>query len=134
MHEARLAREFLEALSTKVKTRIVSSLTVAQFIAGITVSTWTATATYYDLLKRDNKPDKYAKVKAFIKELYYREHETYGYRRIHDEAVKRGFPYAEETIRRLMSYMGLKVSIYSKHTAQYHAYKGKVGGHRPQLS
>ncbi|GAF42060.1 transposase IS150 IS3 family protein [Agrilactobacillus composti DSM 18527 = JCM 14202] len=90
-------------------------------------------STYYDRLKRDKKPDKYAKVKAFIKKLYYKEHETYGYRRIHDEAVKQGFLYAEETIRRLMSDMGLKVSIYSKHTAQYHSYKGKVGIVAPNI-
>lgn len=78
-----------------------------------------ARATYYDRLKRDNKPDKYAEVKAFIKQCFYDSKETYGYRRVHDEA--------EETIRRLMSDMGLKCVIYSKHTSKYHSYKGNVG-------
>ncbi len=84
-------------------------------------------------MKRAQKPDKYAKVKAFIKALYYGSDETYGYRRIHDEAINHGFNYAEETYRRLMSDMGLKVTVYSKHTSQYHSYKGEVGKTAPNL-
>lgn len=64
-------------------------------------------ATYYDRLKRDKQKDKYAKVKAFIKKCFYDSQETYGYRRIYDEIIKYGFHYAEETIRRLVSDMGL---------------------------
>ncbi|WP_225046558.1 IS3 family transposase [Lacticaseibacillus kribbianus] len=90
-------------------------------------------ATYYDRLKRDKKADKYAEIKKFIKRVYYDSRETYGYRRIHDEALKHGFHYAEETIRRLMSDMGLKVTIYSKHTAKYHSYKGTVGNIVPNI-
>lgn len=90
-------------------------------------------ATYYDRLKRDKKPDKYAAIKAFIKKCYYDSKETYGYRRIHDEALKHGWHYAEETIRRLMSALGLKVTIYSKHTAKYRSYKGPVGKVAPNI-
>ena len=90
-------------------------------------------ATYYDRLKRDKKPDKYGEVKAFIKQCFYDSKETYGYRRIHDEADKVGLHYAEETIRRLMSDMGLKCIIYSKHTSKYHSYKGDVGLIAPNI-
>jgi putative transposase len=90
-------------------------------------------ATYYDRLKRERKPDKYAKVKVFIKQLFHDSKETYGYRRIHDEAVKNGYPYAEETIRRLMGDMGMKVTIYSKHTSKYASYKGRVGKIAPNI-
>lgn len=90
-------------------------------------------ATYYDRLKRNEKADKYAKVKAFIKQVYYKSKETYGYRRIHDEATKHGFNYGEETIRRIMGDMGLKVTIYSKHTSKYHSYKGKIGTIAPNI-
>ncbi|GAB5052955.1 hypothetical protein PESHB4_15930 [Pediococcus ethanolidurans] len=41
--------------------------------------------------------------------------------------------YAEETIRRLMSDMGLKVTIYSKHTSKYHSYKGRGGKVAPNI-
>ncbi|WP_461215724.1 IS3 family transposase [Lacticaseibacillus sp. GG6-2] len=84
-------------------------------------------ATYYDRLKRNQREDKYTGVKAFIKACYYGSEETYGYRRIHDEAAKHGFHYAEESFRRLMSDMGLKVTVYSTRTSKYHSYKGRVG-------
>lgn len=90
-------------------------------------------ATYYDRIKRDKKPDKYAEVKVFIKHLYYESNETYGYRRIRAKAAKQGLRYSEETIRRLMSDMGLKVAIYSKHTAKYRSYKGTVGPIAPNV-
>ncbi|KRM87631.1 IS3 family transposase [Lacticaseibacillus thailandensis] len=88
---------------------------------------------YYDRLKRNKKVDKYAELKRFIKQHFYGSKETYGYRRIHDEAIKHGLHYAEETIRRLMSDMGLKVTLYSKHTAKYHSYKGKVAKITPNI-
>lgn len=84
-------------------------------------------ATYYDRLKRDAKPDKYADVKAFIKPLFVNSHETYGYRRICSETKRAGSPYAEETIRKIMAQMGLKVTVYSRHSSRYNSYKGHVG-------
>lgn len=84
-------------------------------------------------MKRDKRKDKYASVKIFIKKCFYTSQETYGYRRVYDEAIRHGFHYAEETIRRLMSDMGLKVTIYSKHTSKYHSYKGKVGKVAPNI-
>lgn len=72
-------------------------------------------------------------MKAFIKHLYYESNETYGYRRIHGAAVKHGLHCSEETIRRLMSDMGLKVAIYSNHTAKYRSYKGTVGPIAPNI-
>ncbi|WP_156127031.1 IS3 family transposase, partial [Paucilactobacillus wasatchensis] len=125
--------EFKETLSTKVRTDVVTSLRSQYNFQELLSRLKLPKATYYDRLKREKKPDKYAELKKFIKNLYYKENETYGYRRIHHEAVKHGFPYAEETIRRIMSAMGLKVSIYSKHTSKYSSYKGKVGKIAPNV-
>lgn len=116
-----------------MKASIVSSLRSHYALQELLRALKLPRATYYDRLKRNQKPDKYAKVKVFIQKLYSKTRETYGYRRIHDAAVKHGFKYAEETIRRLMSDMGLKVSIYSKHTAQYHSYKGRIGKVAPNV-
>lgn len=90
-------------------------------------------ATYYDRLKRNAAPDKYAQVKAFITRAFSRSHETYGYRRMHVETVKAGFLFCAETIRRIMGEMGLKVAIYSKHTSRYSSYRGEVGKAAPNL-
>lgn len=116
-----------------MKAGIVTSLRSQYELKELLRSLRLPRATYYDRLKRNKKADKYAEVKAFIKKCFYDSKETYGYRRIHDEALKQGLHYAEETIRRLMSDMGLKVTIYSKHTAKYHSYKGKVGRIAPNI-
>ncbi|WP_432706878.1 IS3 family transposase [Lacticaseibacillus rhamnosus] len=68
-----------------------------------------------------------------MKKCFFGSKETYGYHRIHDEADKVGVHYAEETIRRLMSDMGLKCVIYSKHTSKSHSYKGHVGLIAPNI-
>ncbi|BDZ30130.1 IS3 family transposase [Lactiplantibacillus sp. WILCCON 0030] len=90
-------------------------------------------ATYYDRLKRNHKPDKYAKVKHFIRQEYVNSGASYGYRRMHKEAIDAGFTYSEETIRKIMTDMDLKVTLFSKHTGKYSSYKGTVGKIAPNL-
>jgi Transposase and inactivated derivatives len=84
-------------------------------------------ATFYDRLHRNNKPDKYAKLKAFILKTFQESAETYGYRRIHLLARKAGFKLSPNTVLKLMGELNLTVTIYSKHTSGYHSYKGHVG-------
>lgn len=73
-------------------------------------------------------------MKKAIKNIFNQSRETYGYRRIHCELVKLGFHYCQETIRKLMTQLGLKVTIYSKHSqTSYHSYRGKVGRTAPNL-
>ena len=71
-------------------------------------------------------------VKAEIKRLFIKSHETYGYRRIWWRLIQKGFTYCAETIRRLMSRMGLKVTVYSARN-HYHSYRGRVGKIAPNL-
>lgn len=88
-------------------------------------------ATFYDWQKRSQQPDKYADVKVVIRKAYRDSAETYGYRRMLAETVKAGFPYCEETIRHLMTQMGMKVVVYSRHTAKYSSYKATIGHFAP---
>ena len=90
-------------------------------------------ATYYDRLQRAKKPDKYRKIKQFIRKTFFASGQSYGYRRIHQKAVEAGFTLCEETIRKIMTVMGLKVTLYSKHTGRYNSYKGSVGKVAPNL-
>lgn len=90
-------------------------------------------ATYYDRLKRNHKPDKYAKIKHFIRQEYLKEGARYGYRRIHKKSIDAGFSYSEETIRKIMTSIGLKVTLFSKHTGKYSSYKGTIGKIAPNL-
>lgn len=90
-------------------------------------------ATYYDRLKRNYKPDKHAKIKQFIRREFISSGARYGYRRMHQKARDAGFTYAEETIRKIMKALGLKVTLFSKHTSKYSSYKGTVGKVVPNL-
>ncbi|KRL65098.1 transposase IS150 IS3 family protein [Companilactobacillus versmoldensis DSM 14857 = KCTC 3814] len=90
-------------------------------------------STYYERLKHDTKPDKYESVKRLIMKKFESSKQTYGYRRMHFETVKADFPYCEETIRKIMGKLGIKVDIYSKHTSSYHSYKGTVGRIAPNI-
>lgn len=126
--------ELTDSLSTKEKASVVTSLRPQYGLHALLKELQMPRATYYDRLKRAQHPDKYAKVKSFIRDTYYRSsRETYGYRRIHAKTAQAGFPYCEETIRRLMRQLGIKCDIYSHHTSGYHSYKGRVGKVAPNL-
>lgn len=47
-------------------------------------------STYYDLVKRLNRPDSNSDLKAEIKAIYEEHEGRYGYRRIRDELTNRG--------------------------------------------
>ncbi|WP_290123243.1 IS3 family transposase [Amylolactobacillus amylophilus] len=84
-------------------------------------------STFYDCLKRAKKPDKYTNLKEFILKAFQESDETYGYRRIHREALKAGFKISPNTILRLMGQLKLSVTLYSRHTSGYSSYRGKIG-------
>ena len=50
---------------------------------------------------------------------------NYGYRRIWYCLKKKGFTYCQEMLRRLMTDMGLKVTVYSA-KSHYHSYRGHI--------
>ncbi|MHC9537440.1 IS3 family transposase [Dellaglioa sp. BT-FLS60] len=84
-------------------------------------------STYYYHLKHLSKLDKYTDIKHFIREIFNKSKLTYGYRRIWFLSLKNGFNYCKETIRSLMTQLGLKVTLYNKHNSRYNSYKGTVG-------
>lgn len=90
-------------------------------------------ATYYDRLKRNHKPDKYAQLKKVIKQIFKQSKQTYGYRRIHKQILKKNFTESPETIRRIMGDMNLQPTIYNKHTGRYNSYKGTIGKVAPNI-
>ena len=47
-------------------------------------------STYYDLVKKMNRPDLDAELKAEIQEIYKEHEDRYGFRRIRDELANRG--------------------------------------------
>jgi transposase InsO family protein len=87
-------------------------------------------STYYDLVKRMNRPDPEANLKAEIR-MIYEEHEgRYGYRRIRDDLANRGQKVNHKKVQRIMKELGLKCLVRMK---KYKSYKGTVGKIAPNI-
>ncbi|MGR9048439.1 IS3 family transposase [Halobacillus faecis] len=87
-------------------------------VAGISRST------YYDQIKRMNKPDPDHALKEKIKTIYYKNDGKYGYRRIQNELENKGTHVNHKKVYRLMRELGLQSLVRMK---KYNSYKGKVG-------
>ncbi|WP_369792394.1 IS3 family transposase [Lysinibacillus sp. BF-4] len=87
-------------------------------------------STYYDLVKKMNRPDPDANLKDEIQSIY-KEHEgRYGYRRIRDELANRGQKVNHKKVQRIMKELGLKCIVRMK---KYKSYKGTVGKIAPNI-
>lgn len=91
--------------------------------------------TYYDNIEhRLNQPDKYAKIKQMIKQIYYGEaDQTYGYRPMWAALKDEGVKLAQETVRKLMRRIGIKTPFYSRGSRKYSSYKGRIGRIAPNI-
>ncbi|OMP65639.1 transposase [Domibacillus epiphyticus] len=87
-------------------------------------------STYYDLVKRMNRPDPDADLKAEIKAIYEEHEGRYGYRRIRDELANRGQKVNHKKVQRIMKKLGLKCIVRMK---KYKSYKGSVGKIAPNI-
>lgn len=87
-------------------------------------------STFYAWDKAQKAPDKYARTKASIQEIYDEHYGRYGYRRIAYALRNRGIDLHENTVRRLMIQLGLKSTQRPK---RYKSYKGQCGIIAPNL-
>lgn len=81
-------------------------------------------STYYDLVKKMNRPDSDSDMKTEIKAIYEEHEGRYGYRRIRDELRSRGQKVNHKKVQRIMKELGLKCLVRMK---KYKSYKGTVG-------
>ncbi|WP_309109321.1 IS3 family transposase [Bombilactobacillus bombi] len=117
----------MEEQTTATKTQVVASLRPLYPLAALLQLVNLPRSTFYDRLKRNQKPDKYWQLKAFIQQTFHASMQTYGYRWIHLCALKAGFKCAPMTINKLMGELDLAVMVYSRHSSNYHSYKGQLG-------
>lgn len=87
-------------------------------------------STYYYYVSKAKKPDKYAKIKEEITQIYHENQGRYGYRRITLELHNRGYQINHKTVQRLMKVLGLKCMVRIK---KYRSYKGQAGKIAPNL-
>lgn len=87
-------------------------------------------STYYNLVKKMNRPDRDADLKADIQGIYDEHEGRYGYRRIRDELANRGQKVNHKKVQRIMKELGLRCLVRMK---KYKSYKGTVGEIAPNI-
>lgn len=87
-------------------------------------------STYYDLVKKLDRPDLDAELKTEIQAIYNEHEGRYGYRRIRDELANRGRKVNHKKVQRIMKTLGLKCIVRMK---KYKSYKGTVGKIAPNI-
>lgn len=83
-----------------------------------------ARSTYYYYLKSQST-DKYEQVKTDLVEIYNKNKQRYGYRRITSQLKANGCTINHKTVLKLMKQLGIR-GKQSK-SCKYHSYKGEVG-------
>lgn len=81
-------------------------------------------STFYYHLKQ-SKTDKYSAEKVEIQELFERNNQRYGYRRITELLRQKGIVLNHKTVLKLMRSLNLKGK--QRKNGKYHSYKGEVG-------
>lgn len=83
-----------------------------------------ARSSYYYLIRKSTKIDKYKELKEKIFEIFHKHKGRYGYRRIHLSLINLGIKINHKTVYKLMKALNLKSLVRVK---KYKSYKGKVG-------
>ncbi|MCQ2122534.1 MAG: IS3 family transposase, partial [Fibrobacter sp.] len=94
------------------------SVTLLLSISGLPKST------YYFELQRFGRADKDRELKKHIKDIFNKNRERYGVRRIHATLRNEGMTINHKKVQRLMNEMGLSGK---RKKQKYHSYQGEVG-------
>lgn len=89
-----------------------------------------ARSSFYYYQKMLQKNDKYADMKALIKQIYHEHKGRFGYRRIAMLIRQKGIVINRKTVLRLMNTLGLKSIIRVK---KYKSYRGELGKTAPNI-
>lgn len=87
-------------------------------------------STYYDIVKKLNRPDPDTDLKAEIQSIYNEHEGRYGYRRIRDELANRGRRVNHKKVQRIMKTLRLKCVVRMK---KYKSYKWTVAKIAPNI-
>ena len=88
-------------------------------------------SSYYHQRKQMKSLDKYTTLRTRILELFAKNSERYGYRRIHALLAKEGTRVSEKIVRKIMSECELRVK--TKRKIKYSSYKGEISPAVPNI-
>ena len=89
-----------------------------------------AKSTYYDVLKKLSREDKYKGLKTLIHNICNKNHGRYGYRRVTIQLHKQGIKINHKVVMRLMKEEKLTCKVRVK---KYKSYKGQEGKIAPNI-
>uniref|UniRef100_UPI001419C151 IS3 family transposase n=3 Tax=Bacillaceae TaxID=186817 RepID=UPI001419C151 len=87
-------------------------------------------STYYYWIRNSNRPDKDQELTLLIQNIYDEHQGRYGYRRIRDELINRGYKINHKKVQRIMKELNLKSLVRIK---KFRSYKGSVGNIAPNI-
>ncbi len=87
-------------------------------------------STYYYWIRNSNRPDKDKELKLLIQNIYDELQGHYGYRRVRDELIKKGYKINHKKVQRIMKELNLKSLVHIK---KYGSYKENVGKIVPSI-
>nr|WP_262389577.1 IS3 family transposase [Cupriavidus campinensis] len=129
LKKRRLSSSEQEICATQ-KAQIVHELRRQYPLAGLLKVAGLARSTFYYQQTVLQAQDRYAELKARIRELFAQHKGRYGYRRITAALRKAELIVNHKTVQRLMKAMGLKSLVRPK---KYRSYKGAVGRVAPNV-
>nr|WP_244845171.1 IS3 family transposase [Cupriavidus campinensis] len=129
LKKRRLSSSEQEICATQ-KAQIVLELRRQYPLAGLLKVAGLARSTFYYQQTVLQAQDRYAELKARIRELFAQHKGRYGYRRITAALRKAELIVNHKTVQRLMKAMGLKSLVRPK---KYRSYKGAVGRVAPNV-
>ena len=112
------------ALSNREKAVIIDALKTEYSLPHLLKKLHLSKSSYYYQEKVISQPDKYFSLRIHIKELFAKNKNRYGYRRIHALLKREGIIVSEKIVRRIMQEENLVVKV--KKTAKYNSYVGEV--------
>lgn len=112
------------ALSNREKAVIIDALKIKYSLPHLLKKLHISKSSYYYQEKVLIQPDKYRSLRMHIKELFTKNKNRYGYRRIHALLKREGIVVSEKIIRRIMQEENLVVKV--KKTAKYNSYAGEI--------
>ncbi|MED3562544.1 IS3 family transposase, partial [Bacillus xiapuensis] len=117
-------------ITTRLKAQVIFELRNEYKVAELIKIAGIKRSTYYFWTKHMDRPDKYAKVKEAMHEIYHQHKGRYGHRNIKKELEKIGLIHDPKTVLKLMNQMGIKCQVRMK---KYKSYRGNVGKIAPNV-
>lgn len=124
----------LDSMSNMEKTLLINKLRLEtdRPLRELTASLRISKSSYEYCRAKLAAPDKYARLRADIREIFDGANAARGYRYVHNELRESGVTVSEKVVRRLMAEEGCRV-VYLRRRQRYDSYEGETSEAPPNL-